>query len=73
MKVGINCHKDYSHIMGNSQGLSHGDVTLVINGVTIEIPIGFYTKKGHLRKKYMSVVAKAILQARGNRRVVVAA
>lgn len=73
MKVGMDCHKDYSHIMGNSQNISHGDVTLVINGVTIEIPIGFYTKKGHLRKKYMSVVAEAILQARGKHRVIIAA
>ena len=57
--------------MGNSQNISHGDVTLVINGVTIEIPVGFYTKSGHLRKKYMSVVAEAILKARG-RKVVAA-
>lgn len=64
MKVGINCHKDYSHIMGNSQNISHGDVILQVNGITIEIPIGFYTKTGKLRKKYMSVVAEAILNAR---------
>lgn len=69
MKVGINCHKDYSHIMGNSQNISHGDVTLVVNGVTIEIPIGFYTKTGKLRKKYMSVVAEAILKARGRKAI----
>ena len=55
--------------MGNSQNISHGDVTLVINGVTIEIPVGFYTKTGRLRKKYQRLVAEAILKARGRQAV----
>jgi hypothetical protein len=51
-------------VMGNAQNSSHGDVTLVINGIAIEIPIGFYTAKGKLRKKYKALVAQAILNAR---------
>jgi hypothetical protein len=32
--------------MGNAQNSSHGDIIMVINGVTIEVPVGFYTKTG---------------------------
>lgn len=72
MKIGNDCHKDYSHIMGNSQRISHGDVIMTINGITIEVPISFYTKKGVLRKKYAPMVAEAILHARGKHAVIAA-
>lgn len=64
MKVGNDCHKCMKGVMGNSQHISHGDVIMVVNGVTIEVPAGFYTKKGVLRKKYQHLVAEAILNAR---------
>jgi hypothetical protein len=53
--------------MGNAQNSSHGDIIMVINGVTIEVPVGFYTKTGKLRKKYQRLVAEAILNARSSK------
>lgn len=64
MKIGNDCHKCLEGVMGNSQHISHGDVIMVVNGTTIEIPVGFYTKKGILRKKYQHAVAEAIARAR---------
>ena len=64
MKVGNACHKCLEGVMGNAQNSSHGDIIVTINGVTLEIPLGFYTKTGKLRKKYKALVAQAILNAR---------
>lgn len=67
MKIGMNCHKDYSHIMGNSQNIQSGDVKVSYNGVTFHIPISCYTKKGVLRKKYKHLVAEAYLRTHRKR------
>ena len=67
MKIGQDCHKDYSHIMGNSQNLSHGNVFITVNGMMLEVPVSYYTRKGMLRKKYKHLVAEAILHMRQKR------